>query len=84
MAVLPQWRMTIERIAAALAPELMPMTSGLASGLRSSVWKVAPATPNAMPASTAVRARGSRSVPTVNEAPVTWSPVSTAMTSEAG
>ena len=32
--------------AAALAPELMPMTSGAASGLRSMVWKVMPPRPN--------------------------------------
>ena len=67
--------------AAALAPELMPMTSGEASGLRSIVWKVTPATPNAMPVSTAMLARGRRSSPTVKEAPGTVPPRSTAHTS---
>ncbi len=38
--------------AAALAPELMPMMSGEASGLRSIVWKVTPASPKAAPART--------------------------------
>ena len=47
--------------AAALAPELMPMMSGLASGLRSMRLEHAsrPA-PNAAPTSTASTARGSR------------------------
>jgi hypothetical protein len=45
--------------AAALAPRLTPMMSGLASGLRSVVWKIAPPTPNATPTSTASTARGS-------------------------
>ena len=35
--------------AAALAPTLTPMMSGLASGLRNVVWKMAPLTPKAMP-----------------------------------
>ena len=55
--------------AAALAPELMPMMSGDASGLRSIVWKVTPAMPNAKPASSPSAARGSRSSPTVKDAP---------------
>ncbi len=44
--------------AAALAPELMPMTSGDARGLRSMIWNVTPATPKQTPASTPER--GSR------------------------
>ena len=67
--------------AAALAPELMPMTSGEASGLRSMVWKVMPPRPNEAPASTASVARGSRSSPTVNDAPGTVSPRMTRSTS---
>ena len=47
-------------------------------------WKVEPATPKAMPASTAVSARGRRSVPTANDAPGTFCPVRTARTSESG
>ena len=55
--------------AATLAPELMPRMSGEASGFRSRVWKVAPAAPNAKPASSPSIARGRRNCPTVNEAP---------------
>ena len=47
----------------------MPMMSGLASGLRSMVWNVAPETPNAMPTPTAVTARGSLSSSTMKVAP---------------
>ena len=47
------------------APAVMPMMSGLASGLRASDWKIAPDSPNAAPTSTAVNARGSRSVRTM-------------------
>ena len=47
--------------AAALAPEVMPMTSGAASGLRSIVWKVTPARPKLRPATTAMTAGGSAS-----------------------
>ena len=46
-------------MAAALAPRLTPTMSGLASGLRSVVWKMAPPTPKATPTSTASTARGS-------------------------
>ena len=55
--------------AAALAPELMPMMSGLASGLRSIVWNVTPPSPKQSPAAIASTARGRRSRPTVKEAP---------------
>lgn len=70
--------------AAALAPELMPMMSGLASGLRSIVWKVTPARPKLNPATRARTARGSRSRPTVNDAPGTCSPRTTRSTSPGG
>ena len=46
---------------AALAPEVMPMMSGLASGLRTMVWKIAPDMPKATPTSSPMSARGSRS-----------------------
>jgi hypothetical protein len=49
----------IAETAAALAPRLTPTMSGLASGLRNVVWKMAPPAPNARPASTARTARGS-------------------------
>ena len=72
------------KAAAALAPEEMPMMSGLASGLRSMVWKVTPPSPKHAPASTASTARGRRSVPTVKLAPWTCCPRSTARTSPGG
>ena len=75
---------TSERMAAALAPDVMPITSGLARGFRSIVWKVDPATPKAMPARTPVSARGNRNVPTVKDAPCTCCPKRTATTSDTG
>jgi hypothetical protein len=45
---------------AALAPQVTPITSGLASGLRRSRWKSAPDIPNAIPDSSPVTARGRR------------------------
>ena len=45
----------------ALALAVMPMMSGLASGLRASVWKSAPDSPRQPPTSTAARMRGTRS-----------------------
>ncbi len=80
----PSESVTIAMAAAALAPELMPMMSGLASGLRSIVWKVTPASPKLNPATTARTARGSRSRPTVKEAPGTCSPRITRQTSPGG
>ena len=56
---------TIANAAAAPAPDVMPMTSGLASGLRSIVWNVTPPNPKQAPVASAVTARGSRSAPTV-------------------
>ena len=58
----------MQNTAAALAPASMPMMSGLASGLRARLWKIAPETPNAAPTSTPVSARGRRSVRTMNSA----------------
>ena len=43
----------MQNTAAALAPASMPMMSGLASGLRAMLWKMAPEIPNAAPTSTA-------------------------------
>ena len=57
------------------------MTSGDASGLRSIVWNVTPATPNASPASMPSITRGRRSCPTVNDAPGTSLPTITCATS---
>ena len=45
----------------ALAPDVMPMMSGLASGLRAMLWKIAPDRPSAAPTTRPVRALGSRS-----------------------
>lgn len=69
--VLPRPRVMMANTAAADAPELMPMMSGLARGLRSIVWKVTPPRPKHSPTRTARTARGSRSLPTVNDAPGT-------------
>lgn len=55
--------------AAADAPRLMPMMSGLASGLRRVVWNIAPAAPNASPARSPIRARGALASMTMKEAP---------------
>lgn len=72
---------TIPKAAAALAPEEIPMMSGLASGLRSMVWKVTPPRPKLAPHTTASTTRGSRSSPTVNDAPGTSRPRITPHTS---
>ena len=56
----PQPSMRMQNTAATLAPDVMPMTSGLARGLRSMVWNVLPATPNANPTSTPHARRGRR------------------------
>ena len=50
------------------------MMSGLASGLRSVVWKIAPPTPNAAPTSTPSTARGSLTSITMYDAPGISSP----------
>ncbi len=63
-----------EKTAAALAPDVMPMMSGEASGLRSMVWKTQPPIPKAAPVSRPRATRGIRSSPTVKEAPGTVPP----------
>lgn len=55
----------MQNTAAALADEDTPMMSGLASELRSTLWKMCPAMPKAKPANTAQSIRGQRSVPMV-------------------
>ena len=60
-----EWSTTMQNTAAAPAPASIPMMSGLASGLRAMLWKIAPDSPNAPPTSTAVRARGRRNVRTM-------------------
>src|SRR5690606_18885790 len=51
------------------APCVMPSVSGLARGLRVRVWKIAPDTPKAAPASSPASARGSRSSWTMSRPP---------------
>ena len=75
---------TIPNTAAALEPVVMPMTFGLASGLRSIVWNTVPATPNAIPANTPASMRGRRIVLTANDAPGTSAPNKTRTTSPTG
>lgn len=67
--------------AAALAPAVIPMMSGLASGLRTSVWKIAPESPNATPTHTAVTVRGRRRSHTTKVAPSMSAPPTTRRTS---
>ena len=50
--------MRIATTAQALAPEVMPMMSGLASGLRTMDWKMAPEIPKQTPTATPMSARG--------------------------
>jgi hypothetical protein len=57
----PTPRMRMPNATATLAPPLMPMMSGLASGLRRRVWKTAPAIPNAAPTSSPSTIGGRRS-----------------------
>ena len=45
---------------------MKPTMSGLPSGLRETLWKIAPAIPNATPTSSPVSTRGARSVSTMN------------------
>ena len=59
---------SIEPTAARLAPPVTPRMSGLASGLRSVVWKSAPPSPSAVPAMIAAATRGSRSRRITNSA----------------
>ncbi len=74
----------MQNTAAALAPASIPMMSGLASGLRARLWKMAPEIPNPAPTSTAVRARGRRSVRTMNSASSVPTPRTAGMTSRNG
>ena len=71
----------IATTAAALEPLVTPMTSGLASWLRSIVWEARPPMPRAAPARRAMRTRGSRSSPIAKAAPGASRPVRTAKTS---
>ena len=64
-------------------PIVKPMMSGLPSGLREMLWKIAPAIPKAAPTRTAVSTRGSRSVSTMNSLAGSPWPASTATTSPA-
>lgn len=52
----------------------MPITSGLASGLRSMVWNSAPESPKARPINVPVTARGSLASITMKLAPGIFSP----------
>ena len=63
---------TITETPASAAPAVIPMMSGETSGLRARSWNIAPDTPSASPASSAVSARGSRSSSTMKL--VAWSP----------
>jgi hypothetical protein len=72
------------KTADALAPAVMPMMSGLASGLRASNWKTDPERPNALPTSNAATARGSRSVRTMKSASGLPRPATAGMTSRSG
>ncbi len=51
-----------------LAPDDTPMISGLASGLRKTVWYTKPATPRPNPPASAITARGRRSTVKVRTA----------------
>ena len=59
---MPPPKTTIWSTAAAAAPWMKPTMSGLPSGLRVTLWKIAPLAPSAIPISAPVSARGSRSV----------------------
>ena len=59
---------------------MKPMMSGLPSGLRVTLWKTAPAIPNAPPTSSPVSTRGSRSVSTMNVLAGSPRPISVATT----
>ena len=58
--------------------------SGLPSGLRETLWKIAPAIPNATPTSSPVSTRGARSVSTMNALAGSPWPTSVASTSRGG
>ena len=67
-----------------LEPDVIPMTLGLASGLRIIVWKIYPEMPKAKPANNPASMRGRRIVPMANDAPLISSPANTARTSRTG
>jgi hypothetical protein len=58
-------------------PYVKPMMSGLPSGLRVRLWKIAPAMPSAPPTSSAQTTRGRRSVSTMK--PLAGSPAPTSV-----
>ena len=53
-------KIKIASTALALAPDVMPMMSGLASGFLIMAWKIAPAIPKQNPTGRPVTTRGSR------------------------
>jgi hypothetical protein len=77
-------RTTIVSTAQAAAPAVMPMMSGLASGLRAMRWKIAPERPKAAPTRTAAKPRGSRRVRTTKSVSGRPWPTSVATTSPNG
>ena len=64
----------MQKTAAALEPEVIPMTFGFARGLRSIVWKVFPAMPKANPAKRPASILGRRIVLTAKDTPWICSP----------
>ncbi|KZX19823.1 hypothetical protein ACH61_03076 [Rathayibacter tanaceti] len=66
------------------APFESPSTSGLASGLRVTLWNTAPATPSAAPTTTAAAMRGSRHSTTTVRARPSVDPETTPRTSPSG
>ena len=74
----PMPTMRMQNTAVTLAPDVMPMTSGLAKGLRSIVWNVLPATPKANPTSAPASRRGSRTSHTAYVAPSMSAPAKAA------
>ncbi len=75
---------TMTKTADVLAPAVIPTMSGLASGLRATLWKMAPESPKAAPTSRPVRARGSRTRWTMNSASSVPAPKIAGTTSASG
>lgn len=69
------WKNAIAITAPAEEPSVTPITSGLASGLRSRVWKMVPESPKAVLTSSATTAVGRRWSITMKEYPGTTSPL---------
>ena len=67
-----------------LAPPVTPMMSGAARGLRTSVWKISPETPSAIPQPRPTSARGSRRPTMMNSSLNVPEPTSVAATSPSG